>query len=332
VKEEDPRVDEGTAHALGETLVPQKIEGVLLEFVRTEGLRGILRLKGEASPFITDSNPLYPGRPLLEVSPLEGKGGDPATLKTCRVLNRYFLWAFRELSRHPVNRQRERKGLLPLNALATQRPGMRRPVEPFYERWGLRGLSISSGAIYWGLAEVLGMDCLRVADTGDPSGDLLERLRMGYEAKDYDLVHVHTKALDEAAHTKDPEYKKGVIEELDHGMAYLLEEVAQDPEVLLVITADHSTPSSGRMIHSGETVPLLVVGKHVRRDGVTRFCEVECARGALGPLKGPELMHMVLNLMDRGKLQGLMDSPRDRPYYPGPSRPLRIMGGNGREA
>ena len=79
-----------------------------------------------------------------------------------------------------MNGQRERKGLLPLNALATQRPGMRRPVESLHERWGLRGLSISSGAIYWGLAEVLGMDCLRVADTGDPSGDLLERLRMGY--------------------------------------------------------------------------------------------------------------------------------------------------------
>ena len=49
-------------------------------------------------------------------------------------------------------------------------------------------------------------------------------------------------------------------------------------------------------------------------------------------LKGPELMHMVLNLMDRGKLQGLMDSPKDRPYYPGPSRPLRVTGGDGREA
>jgi|GEM_PF-6715373 len=88
VREEDLRVDEGTAQALREVLVPWEAEGVRVEFFPTRGLRGILRLEGEASPLITDSNPLYPGRPLLEVSSLERKERDPATLKTCRVLNR----------------------------------------------------------------------------------------------------------------------------------------------------------------------------------------------------------------------------------------------------
>ena len=95
-----------------------------------------------------------------------------------------------------------------------------------------------------------------------------------------------------------------------------------DQEVLLIVTADHSTPSSGPLIHSGESVPLMFYGQGVRRDGVSRFNEVDVTTGVLGSVRGKELMYLVLNHLDRAKLQGIMDTPVDQPYWPGDYEPF----------
>jgi hypothetical protein len=47
-----------------------------------------------------------------------------------------------------------------------------------------------------------------------------------------------------------------------------------NPEVLLIATADHATPSAGPLIHSGESVPLTFCGPGVRRDRVLAFDEI----------------------------------------------------------
>jgi 2,3-bisphosphoglycerate-independent phosphoglycerate mutase len=78
------------------------------------------------------------------------------------------------------------------------------------------------------------------------------------------------------------------------------------------------------MIHTGETVPLTMVGKYVRRDEVGHFNEIACAKGSLSIIKGKELMYMILNFLDRAKMQGLMDTAVDQPYYPGHYRPLKL--------
>jgi 2,3-bisphosphoglycerate-independent phosphoglycerate mutase len=51
---------------------------------------------------------------------------------------------------------------------------------------------------------------------------------------------------DVAGHTKDPLFKKEVIEALDRGIGRLVERLLADPELLVVVTADHSTPVPGR--------------------------------------------------------------------------------------
>ena len=67
-----------------------------------------------------------------------------------------------------------------------------------------------------------------------------------------------------------------------------------------------------------------MVGKYTWRDRVARFDEVSCAQGSLGLVRGRELMYLILNFLDRGKLMGLRDSPRDQPYFPGKITPLRV--------
>ena len=309
-------------HALCEAVSPYRRGDFEISLVPSGGNGGVAILRGGASPEITDSNPIYEDRPIMAVQPLEGIE-DEKTRKTAAFLNEYALWTHEVLEHHEINRHRRASGEIPLNMVTLQRPGRFRKLSPFSRAWGLSALCIASGAIYHGLCSILGMEVRRVSDGGDWGKDLLERLQMAHGAKEYDFVYVHTKAPDEAAHGGDPEKKRRVLESLDKALGWAVREILPDEDVVFVLTSDHSTSSGGAMIHSGEPVPLAMTGRYARRDEVRHFDEIRCARGALGMVRGHELMYMILNLMDRGKLQGLMDSPVNQPYFPGPYESLR---------
>lgn len=319
-----PEIDSGGAKELMKEVESYASDGIKIELSHSKGIDGFLILKGDVTDYITDSDPIYEGKPVLKVLPAKQNKDFSSSEKTADALNAYLVWCHRKLTEHPVNRQRISGNHMPVNAVVTQRAGRKRSLTSFRKKYGLRGLSISSGAIYWGLCSELGMDVVKVSDTGNVEGDLKYRLRYAKDAKEYDFIHVHTKMPDEAGHTKNPWYKKEVIEAVDRAMAVAVHEIMPDKDVLLVVTADHSTASSGIMIHTGESVPLTMVGKYVRRDEVGHFNEIACAKGALSILKGKELMHLILNFLDRAKMQGLMDTPVDQPYYPGDYEALEI--------
>ena len=65
-------------------------------------------------------------------------------------------------------------------------------------------------------------------------------------------------------------------------------------------------------------------GSGIRRDRVRRFDEVSVAPGALGTLRGRELLLLILNHLDRAKLVGIMDTPSDQPYWPGEYAPFTL--------
>jgi 2,3-bisphosphoglycerate-independent phosphoglycerate mutase len=322
---EDPKLEPEICLTLQAEIRHFRHEGLEVEFIPTKGIGGIVLVKGEeVAPEITDSNPIYEGRPLMEVMPYAAHGDDLKARKTAAALNHYLTWCYQRLGRHPINNRRRKAKLPPINAVGTQRPGCQQPIQPFPEKWGLRSLAIASGALYRGLSLHLGMAQHPVKDTDRPGEDLRERLQLARAATEFDFIYVHTKAPDEAAHTKKPERKRAVLEELDKAFAVALEDAEANSDTLWVITADHSTNSSGRMIHSGESVPLCMVGRYPRRDAVQRFDEVSCAGGALGTVRGQELMYLILNFLDRGKLFSLMDSPWDQPFFPGKYKPLAI--------
>lgn len=325
VDKRKPEVSENEITQLIQAVDKYERQGVHVRFIQTGGIFGIIILSGHVAPHITDSDPFIDGRTLIEISPWEDFRNDTASQNAAFALKQYLVWAHDQLNKCPVNQSRISEGQAAVNGFVTQRAGQIKTVVPFTRRWGLSGLSIASGLVYAGLSAYIGMDALKVPDTGDPERDLADRLNKAYEAlNDYDFVHVHTKAPDEAAHTKDPDAKKSVIEALDRGLGRAINPLMHDPEVLLIVTADHSTPSSGPLIHSGESVPLTFYGRGVRRDRVSRFSEVDVASGALGGVRGKELMYLVLNHLDKAKLQGIMDTPVDQPFWPGDYEPFRL--------
>ena len=298
---------------------------ISFEFFRTGGLFGILTLRGPVVAHVTDTNHMWEGRTLPEIEAWAACPDPEKAGNTARALKEYLLQAHARLQSHPVNQRRMEQDRGPVNFLVTQRGGQLKSVPPMQERYGLRGLSISSGIVYWGLSRFLGLEVCKVRDTDDPGADLAARLALARQAlDDFDFIHVHTKTPDQAAHTKSPWRKLEVIEALDRGIGDEIDALLEDPNILLIVTADHSTPSGGPLIHSGEPVPLTFCGEGVRRDEVRRFDEIAVATGALGQVRDKELIYLVLNYLDRAKLAGIMDTPVDQPYWPGNYRPFRL--------
>lgn len=113
-----------------------------------------------------------------------------------------------------------------------------------------------------------------------------------------------------------------MVEKLDRALAPLLD-INNKEEILLVVTADHSTPSCGTLVHSGEPVPIMFMGKGVRVDDVQTFGERSCARGSIR-MGGRDLMPMVLNFTDRALLYGLRTGGRKASYVPQKTRKLLL--------
>jgi 2,3-bisphosphoglycerate-independent phosphoglycerate mutase len=319
-----PDLGDEEGRLLKESIQGFQKNGIHFDLVHSQGIHGFLLLKGNVSEKITDSDPIYEGRAVIRVLPVQQKRITQSSKNTALALNEYLKWCYNVLSDHEINKKRRAENLLPMNALVTQRAGKKKSLMPFREKWGMKGLSISSGPVYWGLCREVGMDLMKVRDTGNVEEDLKYRLRIAKDAYDHDFIHVHTKMPDEAGHTKNPWYKKDVIEAIDRAMSVAVNEIIPDREILLVITADHSTASSGVMIHTGEPVPLTMIGKYIRKDDVTHYNEISCSKGGLGLVKGKELMYLILNFLDRSKLYGLMDTTIDQPYYPGDYTPLKL--------
>jgi 2,3-bisphosphoglycerate-independent phosphoglycerate mutase len=289
-----------------------------LSFHPIKGLFGVIVMKGDVSPFVTDTNPMRDYVPVMELLPWKSQANDSTAIRTAQALKDYLIHVHTLLNKHPVNQARTGANLPPLNGLVTQRAGRLKKITPFTEQFGLKGLSITSGAVFKGLSTYLGLNFLQVADTNDPQKDMAERLSLARASlSDHDFIHIHTKAPDEAAHTKKPLFKKQVIEAIDRAITQEGNSFINNPNILTVVTADHSTPSSGPLVHSGEAVPLVMCGEGVRRDAVTRFDEVSAATGALGTVRDRELMWLILNHLDCIKLMGIMDMDIDQSFWPG---------------
>jgi 2,3-bisphosphoglycerate-independent phosphoglycerate mutase len=64
---------------------------------------------------------------------------------------------------------------------------------------------------------------------------------------------------------------------------------------VVAVTADHST-SCVRKAHTADPVPLVVYGGAVPSDGARTYDEDAAAQGALGRLKGTDVLPMLVDI------------------------------------
>jgi len=221
---------------------------------------------------------------------------------SARVINEFLKQTYSKLDVHPINRSRKSEGKEVANFVLTKWAGVYKPVEPFVKRCGMRGQLIGKSKLLSGISEYIGMDYLKY-NTFEKAIDMAL-------SSEYDYVHLHTKDPDEASHKKDPLKKVKALEAIDLLIKPLLKF-----DGLLIVTADHSTPCTGDMIHSGESVPFMARGEYVRRDRVNTFSEVDCSSGSL-MLEGKDFMKYIQNASDRGNLYHLRAGSKRRNYRP----------------
>jgi len=301
--------DADDAAALLASLAPATVDGIALRLEPLGGGEAILALTGAGSAEVTDTDPFFADlHPWMRPLPLAGASDPAEARRTATALETHLRRCRAVLVDHPVNAGRRRRGLPTLDVLTTKWAGRRGPLPAFEARTGLRGASVASTPLYAGLARLLAMAAEVVPHRRDSGKDMAARIdaaRRRIAAGDT-LVHVHTKATDEAGHSKRPRAKLEVLEAIDPGLAGLLDLCG---EAVVAVTGDHATPSAGGLLHSGDPTPLVVAGPTVRPDAVTRFGEAPAAAGAYGRLRAADLLPLLAGHANRPALLGHRPSP-----------------------
>lgn len=288
------RITEGTAE-LAQAVNGVEIEGVQCFFKESVAHRGALVLRGEGlSPQITDVDPHAEGEAIHESQPIDPN--DEAAVRTARVVNAFVRLSYERLKDHPVNRERVARGLPPANIILPRGAGVAPHLEPFPKKHGITAVAVVETGLIRGIARFVGMDTLDAPGaTGGVDTDYTSIAdTLANALRQYDFVLGNVKAPDLCGHDRNPQLKAQVIEQIDGLVARL---VTQYPEPFyLIFTGDHSTPCSVGD-HSGDPVPVLLHGPDLRGDEVLRFHECACARGALGRLRGGDLVNILTQLM-----------------------------------
>ncbi|MEW6298926.1 MAG: alkaline phosphatase family protein [Thermodesulfobacteriota bacterium] len=310
--------DENDCRALGMEVATYETHGIRFSLQPCGRCEAILTLSGDVSRYVSDVDPFYNGAYVARALPLEEAPQQESAARTAAALNEYLAWACLRLRQHPLNRERQALGLPPINFLLTKWAAVRPQVPPFEEQNGMRAASVESGPLYVGIARVCGMTSIAVPPQQDVAEDFRTKLCVadGLFRQGYEFVHLHSKGPDVMAHRKDPLGKRDVIAAIDRVLGPVVRRVEAGADLLVVVTGDHATPSSGPLIHSGEAVPLLMAGgPNVLADEVKAFHERAVIRGGLGRIMGAELMPLLLNVTDRIRLQGVRHQRQARPYW-----------------
>ncbi|MCL2540152.1 MAG: 2,3-bisphosphoglycerate-independent phosphoglycerate mutase [Firmicutes bacterium] len=277
-----------------------KIDGI--EFIVLAGTahRAGVVMRGEGlSSAVSDSDPHEEGKPVYAVKPLNSS---PEAHFTAAVLNKFLKQSNEVLSSHPANKKRVSNGKLPANFLLLRGAGVYPSLPAFKDKYGMSACCIAGGGLYKGIGAFLGMDIIDVPGaTALPDSDVEAKFKTAVEMLvKYDFVFVHVKAADSLAEDGNYMGKKEFIEKCDKAANTLLK---LPEDTLLVITADHTTPSALKA-HSADPVPVLFCGAGIRTDRVAEFNETAVSSGGLGIIEGKDIMPEVLNLLGKLPLAG----------------------------
>lgn len=203
------------------------------------------------------------------------------------------------LKDHPVNKKREEKGLRPANSMWFWGEGKRAALEPFKEKFGVKGSMISAVDLLKGIGKFSEMNVVSVEGaTGyiDTNFEGKANAAINEFKNGSELVYVHVEAPDECGHRNEVQNKVksiGIIDKLilDPVLSYL-ESTGEDFKIL--ICPDHPTPLCLKT-HTNDAVPFMIYHKNDEVEGVDTFNEKTAGETGVFVEKGPTLMQSFIN-------------------------------------
>ncbi len=302
-------VDDDDATALFAALDSRDYEGVRFQQRPLRTGECLLIAHGATTRDVSDSDALFDHiHPWMRPLPLMEFESDQSR-RFAGVLQQWLSEGRNLLLKHPVNENRKRQGRVELTVPVTKWASWIDPGQPEFETHnGLTGAAVTDTALYRGFAGMLGMETVDIPyDSENPQRDMEARMVAARELiRRNDFVHVHVKATDEAGHSKDPSYKKTIIEQTAAGLEPLLELCES---TIVAVTGDHATPSVGSILHSGDPTPFLLAGPGVDRDDTQLFGERFCTQGAAGRLMARDVLPLMASFCNRPFFKGHRPGP-----------------------
>ena len=254
-------------------------------------------LRGEnLSTAVVGSDPGDGDEGSLPLTPRPADSDDEKAVYTARVLSIFEEKVRGKLAKHPVNRKRRSKGLPPANAILTRGAGRVHRLIPLEESGiPLRLSCISGDGTVLGLAGWLGArNVTSPAMTANLDTDLGLKIKLALESlKQDDLVILHIKGADIAAHDRRPELKVAFLEKLDGHLKELLE--AHEDPLRIAVASDHATLSESGQ-HVADPLPVLIWGEGLEADEVEAFNEKSVPAGSLRRFPLQLLLSRLFNL------------------------------------
>jgi len=272
--------------------IDSKLGNVEVRFHAGVKYRHILLLKERFSDKITCMPPHdIVGEPIRE-NMIEAS--EPEAEETAELLNLLMRESKTLLKHHPVNMERESRGLNPANMLWFWGAGRKPNLPPFKDKYGVSGSVISAVDIIKGIAVCAGLKPINVAGaTGYLDTDYVGKAKAALTSlKDNDFVYVHVEAPDEAGHEGSIGHKIQAIEDIDDKVLGTILG-GLDGDYALAVLPDHATPIEVRT-HTAEPVPFAIYDTRKKGDDVKRYTEEECMKGSHETCKSTDLMGLLI--------------------------------------
>lgn len=208
------------------------------------------------------------------------------------------------LKDHPVNKDREAKGLNPANCAWFWGEGTRPNLDNFEGLYGKTGGVVSAVDLLKGIGIGAGMVA---PDVEGATGTLNTNYQGKLDAamailEDRDFVYIHLEGPDECGHQGDIEEKIEAISRVDRFMlAPLMEAMeAKGWSYRLLLAPDHATPIAVKT-HTHDAIPFVLYDSdHELTPHAEAYSEKACQATALKVEEGYTLMG---HLLDSGDLQ-----------------------------
>jgi 2,3-bisphosphoglycerate-independent phosphoglycerate mutase len=223
------------------------------------------------------------GKPLPEILPQGGKAAP--------VLSKLIELSQTILSEHPINLDRQSRGLLPANCVWFWAQGTAANLPGFQARYGKTGAVISAVPLVRGIGRLQGLDVILVdGATGELETNYSGKASAAIDAlKTRDFVAVHVEAPDECTHNFDLTGKIKAIENIDKLVIKPVLEALKGEAVRALILSDHYTLTKDGS-HDATPVPYAIYDSSTPNIGTSvRFTEANAANGVYLP-KGTSLM------------------------------------------
>ncbi len=203
------------------------------------------------------------------------------------------------LNTHPLNLDREKRGLKKANSLWLWSPGKKPSLPSFAEKTGLQGSVVCAVDLIKGIGACAGMHVPLVEGaTGTLDTNYIGKCDCAVNElkKGCDFVYIHVEAPDECGHQGNIEAKIKSIENIDkYILGRLLEYLRGCGEPYrILLTPDHPTPIYART-HARDAVPFVIYDSTMERDsGIDIYDEKSGFDGGLYFETGEQLLNKFL--------------------------------------